>query len=263
MGKCFFIILFIVYPFGWIEAQQHYPAQRDSLSLADDLPDEAGIADGAVGVFASDTLLVSHPVFIEPDTIRNLKNKKEFGYIKNLDSLLKALQEKENQAAASRKAPPRRSFINEFLNAPLLKTILILLALFFVGVILYHLLRNQSIFKKAAVISPARVGEAEEDEQLENDYEKLIHQAFKLADYRMAVRYLFLQTLQQLKNKNLVEFARDKTNSRYAREIPQQLRNDFSRLVLAYEYAWYGNFAVSRDQFERIQKQFSSFNNKI
>jgi hypothetical protein len=264
MIKRFFILFFFCSSFVVVYAQTAPSTARDSVLFTGDLPGGADAGVGAIAVLSADTMLVARPLFIEPDTIKAWKNKKEFAYIKNLDSLLKALQEKANKPVATRKQQAsERSRVNDFLAAPFFRTLLILLALFFVAVILYHLLKNQAIFTRSIVAMPAREEQAGEDDLLENDYEQLVHQAFKLSDYRMAVRYLFLYTLQQLKDKNLVEFARDKTNSRYAREIPEPLRNDFSKLVLAYEYAWYGNFAVSREQFEIIQKQFSSFFHKI
>jgi hypothetical protein len=264
MIKRFFILFFSCSSFVAVYAQPAPSGVQDSVLFPGDLPDESDAGVGAIAVLSADTMLVARPVFIEPDTIKAWKNKKEFAYLKNLDSLLKASQDKANKPADTRKRhESRRSPVNDFLAAPFFRTLLIVLALFFVAVILYHLLKNQAIFKRPSVAMQAREEEVGEDELLENDYQKLIHQAYKLSDYRMAVRYLFLYTLQQLKDKNLVEFARDKTNSRYAREIPEPLRNDFSKLVLAYEYAWYGNFSVSREQFELIQKQFSSFFNKI
>ncbi len=264
MIKRFLILSLFSASVLFVRGQQADPENPDSIWRFGELPDETAAGVGAIVLLSADTTLVAYPVFIEPDTITAWKNKKEFAYIKNLDSLLKALQEQANKPVERRKQqPPKRSAVNDFLAAPIFRTLLILLALFFVAVILYHLLKNQAIFKRAAVTIPAGEEGTEAGDFLEKDYEKLVHQAFKLADYRMAVRYLFLQTLQQLKDQNLVEFARDKTNSRYAREIPQPLRNDFSKLVLAYEYVWYGNFAVSRDQFDIIQKQFSSFFHKI
>jgi cbb3-type cytochrome oxidase subunit 3 len=263
MVKRFFIIFICLFSFLLVQAQKESPAQSDMVQVDPELPDETEPGMGAIGIMPMDTMLVSRPVFIEPDTIQEWKNKKEFRYIKNLDSLLKALQAKENEKAAMREEPPKRSFINEFLDAPFLKTLLIMLALFFVAVILHHLLKNQGIFKRVTVIAPAKEVESEEDELLENDYEKLVHQAYKLGDYRMAVRYLFLKTLQDLRDSNHIEYTREKTNSRYARELPPEMRNDFSRLTLAYEYVWYGNFPVSKDQFDTIQKQFSAFFNKI
>lgn len=266
MSKCILIFILSLSAYLPLQAQESNVSVQDSarksLEMSDSM-EERIFRETPLSFSASDTILVIHPILIEPDTIEQWKKKKEFAYMKNLDSLLKALQDKENNTTVAKPAAPKSSFMNEFLQAPFFKTLLILLALFFVAVILYHLLKNQAIFKKVTVSSPAKEVADDEDELLQNDYDKLVHQACKLADYRMAVRYLFLKTLRHLKEKNIIDYARDKTNSRYALEVPMQWRNDFSKLILHYEYVWYGNFAVSREQFEVAQQRYSVFLQKI
>jgi hypothetical protein len=265
MNKHLFICILLLPVYLTLPAQEPETADEDrmqSIQMRDSMQEKI-LGEQSLTLPFADTVLGIHPIFIEPDTIIRWKRKKEFAYIKNLDSLLKALQDKENNASLTKSGPSKSSFMNDFLQAPFFRTFLIVLALFFVAVILYHLLKNQAMFKKNTVTAPIKEIPDEEDEQLQNDYDKLVHQACKLGDYRMAVRYLFLKTLQQLKDKNLIDFARDKTNARYARELPPQWRNDFSKLILHYEYVWYGNFAVSREQFEAVQQGYSVFLQKI
>lgn len=266
MIKRLLTLLLFLTAHATLHAQVSLSQAEDSLRRSAEITDsmeEKIIRERTISLSPVDTVLFIYPIFIAPDTISAWKNKKEFAYLQNLDSLLKALQETENDLAASEQASPKSSFMNEFLQAPVFRTLFILLALFFVAVILNHLLQNQGMFKKMPVVAPIKEVAEEEDEMLQKDYDKLVHQACKLADYRMAVRYLFLKTLQQLKDKNLINFARDKTNSRYAQELPQQWQNDFSKLILHYEYVWYGNFAVSREQFESVQQRYSAFLQKI
>jgi hypothetical protein len=266
MSKRIFIFILLLSVYLSVQAQEGNTTDEDSagriIEMTDSLQEK--IADEeSLSLPFTDTVLIIHPIFIEPDTIIGWKNKKEFAYIKNLDSLLKVLQDEENNTAVKKTTTRKSSFMNEFLQAPFFRTFLILLALFFVAVILHHLLKNQAMFKKVTITAPAKEITDDEDDLLQNDFDKLVHQACKLADYRMAVRYLFLKTLQQLNDKNLIDFARDKTNSRYALEVPAQWRNDFSKLILHYEYVWYGNFAVSRQQFETVQQRYSAFLQKI
>lgn len=262
MSSRFLIIFFSLQLIGAARGQNAGLGVDDSTYLQDSVQSRTdGI--GAIALLPIDTVLAPRAVQIDPDTIRQLKNKKEFAYVSNLDSILKALQDKENAAAAAKPEKPRRSFMNDFLQAPILRTILMLLALFFVAVILYHLLKDQAIFRKVSSRLPTKVVDVQNDELLQNDYDLLVHQACKLSDYRMAVRYLFLKTLQELRDKNIIEYLPGKTNSRYATEIPQQWRNEFSRIVLHYEYAWYGKFRVSREQFTLIEKNYASFLQKI
>ncbi len=250
-----------------MQAQTNPNKDADSAIMigpsADSLKEETYDEQAATDELPTDTILLIHPILIVPDTIAQWKKKKEFAYIKNLDSLLKTLQDKEQNTAAIQATRQRNSFMDHLLNAPALKLFFWLLALFFIGVILYQLLKNKAIFKRTSNNNGATAIAEVDDEFRQTDYDKLVNQYCKLGDYRMAVRYLFLKTLQQLNDNNLVIFAPEKTNSRYVQELPQKWRNDFSKLILHYEYVWYGNFTVSREQYETVQRRYSAFLQKI
>jgi hypothetical protein len=91
----------------------------------------------------------------------------------------------------------------------------------------------------------------------------LIQQSYKLGDYRVAVKYLFLKTLHQLAGRSFIEYAVDKTNYQYLREISPDKRNEFSKLVLNYEYIWYGNVNIGRELYDNLEKDFTAFQHKI
>ena len=240
-------------------------AAKDSVKRSENAADSVQrvLEDAAFTTIPTDTILLIHSIFLEQDTINRWKKKKEFAYIKNLDSLLKAQQEKENKSAQSAFAPPNVSFLDKLLRTSFFKNLFWLLAIFFVAIIIYQLLKNKVLFKRIAVRKTAEEISLQETLLPADDYEELVHQSCRLGDYRMAVRYLFLKTLQQLSRQNLVEWAKEKTNTSYLVELPQQWRNDFKKLVYHYEYVWYGNFAVSKEQFETVQKQYTSFLQKI
>ncbi|RYD76642.1 MAG: hypothetical protein EOP53_14350 [Sphingobacteriales bacterium] len=208
-----------------------------------------------------DTVLYSNAVVLEKDSINSWKRKKEFAYIKNLDSLLKASQEKE--PIHKQRIPGGDSFATRLLGGPVIKIILWTLALFFVGIIVYQLLKNRGLFQRS---SRSKVAEKPEDEDillLHDDFEKLAQQAIAIGDYRMAVRYHFLKILQQLRDKNHISYEPDKTNARYVYELPLNWRNDFSKLIFQYEYVWYGHFDINQHQYEQVKYGFHSFLQKI
>jgi hypothetical protein len=137
------------------------------------------------------------------------------------------------------------------------------MAAIFIAIVFYQLLKNKGLFKRMEIkgVEEEKVESAEDI--LEQDFDKLLQLAYDQEDYRLAIRYQFLRTLQRLRDKELIEFAVDKTNSRYVHEVPTQWRNDFASLVLNYEYVWYGNFILSLDQYESLRKKYTSFNEKI
>jgi len=83
-------------------------------------------------------------------------------------------------------------------------------------------------------------------------------------NYRLAVRYKYLQTLYKMAAKKMVELAADKTNYQYVREISNyNYQNEFAALTLNYEYVWYGEFEIEENIYKRIETGFSQFNNKL
>ena len=123
---------------------------------------------------------------------------------------------------------------------------------------------SQGMFKRSA--SAAALKEMEDEQQNiddDSDYDALIRQSFRLADYRMAVRYLFLKTLRQLSDRGQLQRSAEKTNFQYVQEIPVDKREDFASLVLNYEYVWYGHLNIAREQYELLEKKYTSFNNKM
>lgn len=82
--------------------------------------------------------------------------------------------------------------------------------------------------------------------------------------YRAAVRYLFLITLGRLAARNWITPGPDKTNREYLRELRENaLYRDFARLVLHYEYTFYGGFTLERDTFRGIREQYEQFQNRL
>lgn len=261
MDKRFFILLFLLQSVFVLQAQDGYTT--DTVVQTVEAPIEENYNEPTEEYYTPDTNLIIHPVYLEKDSISNWKKRKEFSYVNNLDSLLKAYQDKQKEPKPTRTSGGN-SFMSRLLGGPLLKMILSALAIFFVGVILYQLLKSKGFFQRSSSLSAVAEKPGEEEELLlHNDFDQLIGQAYKLGDYRMAVRYLFLKTLQQLRDKNQISYEPDKTNSRYVYELPVNWRNDFSKLIFQYEYVWYGHFDVNREQYEEVQKGFNSFIQKI
>jgi hypothetical protein len=209
----------------------------------------------------TDTAFYLRPVSVSPDTIVALKNKKAFAYLKDIENKLRT-QKKD----AGFTLPPKRSspsFIDRLFNTSFLRVFLWILAAVFIVFILYKLFSTDGVFQRAAEDKLVGEKEAETKNYTKDDYGKLVQQSCRLGDYRMAVKYLFLQTLHMLGERNVIEYASDKTNDSYLREIPGGMKNDFRKLVLNFEYTWYGNLRISREVFEKIENEFIAFERKI
>lgn len=181
----------------------------------------------------------------------------------HIDSLLKIKKQQELDAYNEEVNDTSAKFIQQLLSSDFLQFIFWATAIVFVIFILYRLFVSNGVFKR----KPVEIPVVEPPEELKlatvSEYDKLIQQSVNLADYRSAVRFLFLKTLVQLAERDCIQQSADKTNYQYVQEIRADLKNDFSSLVLNYEYTWYGNVALTRELYNGIENKFIAFNKKI
>lgn len=79
--------------------------------------------------------------------------------------------------------------------------------------------------------------------------------AVKQGAYRQAVRYYYLQMLKMLDADDSITWAPQKTNQDYVRECKDAgLRDQLVRLTYLFDYAWYGEFAVTDGQLKQVQE---------
>ena len=168
-----------------------------------------------------------------------------------------------------KKEPIKKSssnFFIELLQEKWFKTLLwILIVVSFVAVIVWYLSSlNIRLFRKASTsIIVEDVNKMPED-IFSIPYEKNIAEAIQQNQFRLAVRLLYLQALMRLSNKKLIEFKQDKTNSQYLAQLYNTaFYKDFFSLTRQFEYTWYGQFPISKEVFEQVQKDFATFNHKL
>lgn len=239
---------------------------NDTLEVQAPTEDNISSEENASNNFQTaktDTSLISNQLFITRDNARNLKNEKQLAYAQKLDSLLKDLQQK--QAANLTTTTNRFSFLISFFSAPLTKIIFWLLAAFLVLFIIVKLFFAEGFFlRQSATAQIKPLQEEEQNDPISVDYNRLLKHAIKNGDYRLATRYLYLQSLQQLIVAGAIIYSQDKTNYQYLMEISNQpYRQEFSLLTLRYEYAWYGYFLLDEASFTALQKKFTSFNKQV
>ena len=106
------------------------------------------------------------------------------------------------------------------------------------------------------------------EESLENiheiDFDEQIDFALQNANYRLAVRLLYLKTLKQLSDKELINWQPEKTNQAYVLELENEnYKQEFNTLTHQFEYIWYGEFFIDKLSFESINQSFLQFNQKM
>ena len=106
---------------------------------------------------------------------------------------------------------------------------------------------------------------SEEEEIIRSrDIKKLIENALKQNNFRLAVRYYYLLILKQLTDAELITYEFDKTNSDYFAEIASEnINTQFRKATNLYDYIWYGNFTVTQDDFRKAQQTFHQLEQTI
>ena len=98
----------------------------------------------------------------------------------------------------------------------------------------------------------------------EIDFKTEIDKAIMNANYRMAVRLMYLRSLKKLNNSNLISWQPEKTNQTYIKEIADpHKREQFSLLTTQFEYIWYGEFFIDKENFNLVKNSYDEFNTEI
>jgi hypothetical protein len=226
----------------------------------------------------SDTILNRHEYALEDDSMRQYRTDKDFAYMKYLDSLLRKTNgiavdtfSLENAESVRRKkgnyqsGDAENSNKTSVLNLPFVKVILWLLAIFFIGFVVYKLFSDENIFKRNRSYKKASDKQpGEETPYNVAAYDTVIQQAVKNNNYRLAIRYLYLQTLHRLSDAGAVTLSAEKTNYQYVNELQgKPYQNAFSSVTLHYEYVWYGEFAISEQTFNKLNNEFKIFSQNL
>ncbi len=231
-------------------------------TVVDKNDEDVNADEEETNVFYVDSTLRNNELFLVPDSMRSLKEMKEFAYAKNLDSLLNAYQNSQSHAAVPKEEP---SLLQRFFGSKITAYFFWAIAIIFIVFVLSKLFFTEGFFQRSFKNAPVKILE-EESEQLSynTDYGKLIALAVSQQNYRLAIRYLYLQTLQKLTIKEVITFAPDKTNYEYVQELSgKNYKQEFAALTLNYEYAWYGAFDIDEKIFTPIQHKFKQFNSVL
>lgn len=139
--------------------------------------------------------------------------------------------------------------------------LLVILAIYLIVKVLINENFNSLFQKKAKTINDINLTE----EHIEGiDINKLLTQAIENKDYRLAIRYQFLLTLQKLSKNDIIEWHFDKTNSDYLSEIEQpEIQKGFKQIAYLYDYIWYGEQRIDNNKYTKSVLDFESINKQI
>jgi len=135
----------------------------------------------------------------------------------------------------------------------------------FLGIIVWYLVKYNTGSQIMRQHDKSKVTLTEEEELLmKRDLEDLANQAISNENYRLAVRYLYLNCLKRLDMKRLVRFSNEKTNFDYVKEIKQaEIASGFKTITIAYEQIWYGGLVFDNHYFVKIKHYIENFHQKL
>lgn len=215
------------------------------------------------GEWPVDTAITSVLKNIRTDSLALLKKDKGFYYQSWLDSLLRAEDAKKKLKNEPVK-PPDLSFLDTLFT--IFKIVLVVLALAVVIFIVYKLFLGKSALFVRSRKNIDTAIDIEEETISADKYDGLIKNAEGTKNFRLAVRYLYLQSLHQLAQKGYIQPGTEKTNYQYAGELRMAkpvLARPFADLTYKYEYIWYGEYMITEDMYYSLRSLFAAFNNQI
>lgn len=95
------------------------------------------------------------------------------------------------------------------------------------------------------------------------DYQSLIEQACHKGDYKTAIRYNYLDTLNLLSKKGAINWKPWKTPNDYVYQLKENLRSDFQLLSNIFSFVWYGDFTADPNDFEESESLKKSIQKKL
>lgn len=221
-----------------------------------------------------DTFIESNRHFLSADSIKLLKEDKQFLYASNLDSLLIDLKKKEEEkerrrkeknasgSASSEDITSGPSFIEKLFQSKMLQYVLWGLAGLFVLFVIYKLAFTEGGLRRFSADGGTNVKVLEEEDAAPvpgKNFDAAITKAKIGSNYRLAVRFLYLQLLQRLTAAAAIEFAVDKTNTEYLRELNgKPYKETVAELTRYYDYVWYGEFEIDAEQYTKVESKFKN-----
>jgi hypothetical protein len=134
--------------------------------------------------------------------------------------------------------------------------------------IILLIIKLMDINLKDSLFTPGDSGNLKYEVEEENihalDFNHLIDESIRKSEYRTAIRYLYLFSLKKLSDSHLIDWVPGKTNREYELELKEKkVGNYFTQLGYYFEYAWYGEFEINSENFQKAQKIFQGLDKAL
>ncbi len=140
------------------------------------------------------------------------------------------------------------SLIARFFNTVLGYILLAALAILLIWIVARYVNQDRTTYTDSPEV--LRVVDESSIDQI--DFSKLIARALEQKDYRLAIRFSFLDLLKRLSTKKLIKVKEGKTNFEYYAELPPALRPVYRQALAIFEYVWYGEFVATEATYHQL-----------
>lgn len=141
----------------------------------------------------------------------------------------------------------------------------IVLAVLLFLIIKFFLRVNSNNLSESSKNNASYVKLTQEEELLTKaNLSELIAKALQEKNYRLAIRYQYINVIKKLQEKEIITWEQQKTNEDYSKEITNlPLKNQFNKLTFLYDFVWYGNFKISEDSYQKVRVDFDKITSLI
>lgn len=189
-----------------------------------------------------------------PDSVvTHLKNDDDFWYA-NRDLMEKKKKKEEEDA------PWILRFFAKMLGSGLFRLLMWIIIIGCFAAAVFWFLRNNKMNIWGSTKGPAIVRENKEgevDDIFSTELKTEIQKAEQASNYRLAIRFHYLHLLKKLSEHSLIKYTQDATNMEYLTQLyGKPYYNEFFKVTRNYEYAWYGETAVTEQQYKNVVEGF-------
>jgi hypothetical protein len=154
-------------------------------------------------------------------------------------------------------------FMKEATSPMFWKIIRFLIIMGVILLLVYHLgnsHRSGILSRKDDLLVEAKVRVGADNYQ-KSDIKNIIQELEAKGEFRLAIRWIFIQFLKDLSDRNLIKWSSKTSNKEIVRSIQNpENKKEFEQLLRLYEYIWYGAHQLNNpEQYQRIKKRFDNF----
>lgn len=203
-------------------------------------------------VFTGPACLAQGP---EEDAIKLKNSREDLWYADS--SFAQSSQHLNQEAEAKAKKRMR--------DTRILEKVATLLGYLIGGLILAALAYAFYYFTKNKIKSPPKKRLQKSDDPLietvedlyQTDFVSRIASAEASGNLRLALRFYYLRLLQEFTKQSLLRYEKNKTNKQYAEEIKNHKWGpDFYRATQYYNFVWYGEHALDKENYTHLVSHF-------